>query len=527
MTEQLKTNIPNAGKLVSSLRHLDYDNLTSLSDIIDNSIDAKANYIWLDIVPDENVEIAKIIISDNGIGMPQDILDEALKLGSSVEKNASCDLGLYGMGLITASISMGTKLEVLSKTEKGNLFKSVQDLDLIYEKDEFVKTLDKAINQDVDLFNRLIMDRQKIEIERANIKKQKGEQLEQLKRSGTIVTIDNIDNSKYKKAKGLKDALLLHFGQVYRKFLKSNSIRIFVQDEEVKAIDPIYDFEPTILFEDEIKLEEGSIEITITELKDHGPVINKNKNINMPNQGFYVLRNNREILTGESFGLFSKHNDLNLLRIEFSYQGTLDKILSSNFSKNKICLDQSVKDKVNKICTPFIKQVRKKSRKITESVDDKKEDFSEIEKHITRKSHLLKWPHAEVEERDSRSKKNEKKTKNEIEKHGPRLNIIKRKKVEIDSKKVKFFKKRLNEQGPLYEVDKEREKVIIYWNEEHPFYQEFISKNSDNPDIFNPICLLIYALGTAHLISKVDSDSEQILENIRYDLGRNLAIAFK
>ncbi|GAB1401317.1 hypothetical protein MASR1M68_02280 [Elusimicrobiota bacterium] len=521
MKTELIQNLPNASKLVYSLRHLDYNNLTALSDLVDNSLDANATKIWVDIMSDhsnneDGSDVSTIIISDNGKGMDKNTLDEALKLGSNIDKNASCDLGYYGMGLITASISMGSRLKVITKTVAGEYLSSVQDLDLIHEKNEFIKTLEISDKEDIEQFEKNVIQRQK---DSTNSK-------EQIINSGTVVIIDKIDNCNWKKVKGLADNLQSHFSKVYRKFLKAEKVKIFIQDKKVEPIDPIFDFEPNILCEEYIKYEEGDIKVLIAELKDCGATINKDKGINVANQGFYVLRNNREIIAGETLGIFSKHNDYNTLRIEFSYPGTLDSLLSSNFSKNRIVLNQSLKDKLEKICNPFIKQVRKNA-KVRQTSDRDLEDFSEIEKFITQKSHLLKMPQVEVEERDQKNYKNEEKIKRDIVEHGPRLNIQKRKRIDIESLKAKFGLKKLGEKGPLYDVDQEREKVIIYWNEEHPFYLNFVSPNGDNPDILNPISFLVYSLATAELISKPDSDSEEILQNIRFDVGRNLAILLK
>src|SRR5690606_9900202 len=144
-------------------------------------------------------EISTIIISDNGSGMDKETLDQALKLGSDTEKNPSYDLGLYGMGLVTASISIGTKLTVLTKSESGKLFKSIQDLELIYQTNEFVKSLSEADESDEQFFNSFVP---------------KGS-------TGTVVIIEEIDNPSYNTVRGLQNNLCSHFAQTYRKFLKA------------------------------------------------------------------------------------------------------------------------------------------------------------------------------------------------------------------------------------------------------------------------------------------------------------------
>jgi anti-sigma regulatory factor (Ser/Thr protein kinase) len=137
-------NLPNAAKLIQSLRHLDYDNSTAVNDLVDNSIDAGASHVWVDITPGSKSEVISIEIWDDGYGMDYEALDEALKLGSESGRNPSSDLGLYGMGLITASISMGERLEVMTKTKNSDLLLGIQDLKDVRDKNRFVKTIQKA-----------------------------------------------------------------------------------------------------------------------------------------------------------------------------------------------------------------------------------------------------------------------------------------------------------------------------------------------------------------------------------------------
>src|SRR5437868_5709601 len=98
-------NSPNASKLLDSLRYLGYDNLYAISDIIDNSIDADAENIWVSIERAQKADF-HIQIADDGNGMTEEVLDQASRLGSDVPRNQATDLGRFGMGLVTASLSL-------------------------------------------------------------------------------------------------------------------------------------------------------------------------------------------------------------------------------------------------------------------------------------------------------------------------------------------------------------------------------------------------------------------------------------
>lgn len=516
--EHNKKNPPSAARLIDSLRHLAYTNESAIFDIVDNSIDAEASQIWIDVSAENGKQPSTIEVVDNGCGMDEETLDEALRLGSNIEKNPECDLGLYGMGLVTASISIGKRLEVITRNGDEKVLHSVQDIDEIKKRGEFIKYLDVADDRARKLFDEEVIGAQK-----KYALHDRGGKVIKPSESGTVVLITNLDNCKYNTANGFAENLRTGIGQTFRKFIQSGKNKIYVNGDEVRAIDPIGDFEPDIMHEGEVLVDEVPIYLKIAELKDYGIQINTQKKINSDNQGFYLVRNNREILTGQTLGVFTKHPSLNCLRIEFSYSGALDKVLGSNFSKSRIVLPQNVRDKVSRFCSPFIKRTRANWRKRANIRKETNEEFSEIAKYITRKSHLLATPKAKVKQR-SPHRYSGKKPVAYDGKHGPRLNIKMRKRISLDALRVRFEKRAIGERGPLYETEQERDVVIIRWNEEHPFYIDVVAANSDDKNVFNPLVFLIYSFACAELRSQIESDSQEIIENIRYEVGRNLAV---
>ena len=92
--EQLE---PRADSLLESSRSYGYDLKTALADIIDNSITAKAKNIW--ILHDWNEKDSVIAILDDGNGMSEKELREAMRLGSvsPSEDRETGDLGRFGL----------------------------------------------------------------------------------------------------------------------------------------------------------------------------------------------------------------------------------------------------------------------------------------------------------------------------------------------------------------------------------------------------------------------------------------------
>src|SRR6266487_4373711 len=147
-------NLPNPSKLIESLRYLGYDNYSAIADLVDNAWDAGAKTVkvWARIRQGE----PEIIIADDGISMDESVLDQAIKLGSMIEKDPASDLGKFGMGLVTASLSIAKQTLVLTKTQDGHILKAINDVDEIKRTNEFISFLGNADSADVTLFSELL-----------------------------------------------------------------------------------------------------------------------------------------------------------------------------------------------------------------------------------------------------------------------------------------------------------------------------------------------------------------------------------
>ena len=129
-----KINEPVANVLMNSMRSMGYTFEAAIADIVDNSISAKAERIDIKFPVDPgHIYVA---ICDDGSGMDSDELFDAMKYGSEKKKNgrSTDDLGRYGLGLKSASLSQCRKLTVISKKD-GRYSAYSWDLDVI-EKEE-------------------------------------------------------------------------------------------------------------------------------------------------------------------------------------------------------------------------------------------------------------------------------------------------------------------------------------------------------------------------------------------------------
>ena len=122
--------IPSAKRLIGSLRDMGYDFSTAVADLIDNSIEAGATVVNVDVEFDGDDSWVRI--ADNGLGMSASQLQEAMRYGSEREYDGDDDLGKFGLGLKTASMSQCQRLVVASKGNmRGEVSAFSWDLDHI------------------------------------------------------------------------------------------------------------------------------------------------------------------------------------------------------------------------------------------------------------------------------------------------------------------------------------------------------------------------------------------------------------
>ena len=122
---------PSAPILVESLRAFGYTLETAIADLIDNSISAGANEIYIDF--HWNGSKSVITVSDNGNGINEKEINQVMKFGSQspTESRKNNDLGRFGLGLKTASLSQAKSFSVFSKTNLTNYCSRQWDIDYI------------------------------------------------------------------------------------------------------------------------------------------------------------------------------------------------------------------------------------------------------------------------------------------------------------------------------------------------------------------------------------------------------------
>ena len=381
-------NDPNAGRLVESLRHLGYGNYEAVADIVDNSIDGEAQNISITIQQKTNQH--QILIADDGRGMSRHVLDEAMRLGSMTLRDQNSDLGRFGMGLVTASLSIARKCHVITRGEDGCL-SSAWDVDEIIAKNAFLKHFDSASSDEEAILNAEIGSES----------------------TGTVVILSKCDNLSNKTTTSFAGTLRQHLGRVHRYFINAGRA-ITVNGEIAHALDPlqlndagtetVMDDVISVSFTEDSDKRSENVRVRIVLLPET-PATELDVNRSMKAQGFYVLRNQREVMSAVALNFFTKHNDFNRMRGEIFFPGTLDRLVGIEFTKRQVDLEQSIQDQLSAVLVPICRTIKKReaTKKRVQSSEAQLKLHAQSTKVIAEKDKLLLKPKAVIEKRTSPS----------------------------------------------------------------------------------------------------------------------------
>ncbi|HZS17720.1 MAG TPA: ATP-binding protein [Candidatus Udaeobacter sp.] len=465
-SSRLLENPPNARRTMEALRELGYDSYASVLDINDNCIDAHATKIDIEISEHKGDII--ITIDDDGVGMDEETLSEALRLGSDTERE-STDLGKFGMGLVTASIGLSQRVEVLSKEADGPLVHGGFDLEQIAAENRFIKWIGPAGKEHAASFTRP---------------------------KGTRVRLSKTDRISNRNATMFANTLRSRIGQVFRKFLKSG-VTITVNGKPVEPIDPLMLSDPTtkLVLDTEIPVDgKGSAIVRVVDLPDLGAAGNKSAGIIPQNSGFYIVRNNREIMEAHTFDFYKKHPDYSHFRAELSFDGSLDAHFHTDVKKMTIHPSQSFLDKLRQATQALITESGREGR-ARANAEKGQIDHSAAEANITRRASLIPKPKALIERRTPRNGKGTHRNGDGEKPRTPHVTHLRT----ISGLKVAFDEGDYGEQSPFYLVKQEGRTITVTYNREHPFYREFLEHASD-PKVVAILDYLVFAIANSELL---------------------------
>lgn len=318
---------PYAPTLMESTRAIGYSIAAAIADIIDNSIAAEASTINIDFFP---IGEAYISILDNGYGMSEEELTNAMKYGSQdpLQRRNEIDLGRYGLGMKTASFSQCRVLTVVTKSN-GAVSAAQWNLD-------HIKT--------VGSWSLIILSESDIG-HYPNVDKLLSQE------QGTIVIWQDLDKfavGEHDMAEAFRKKMKVireHLSLVFHRYLSGEAgikkLDIKMNEQSIPAYDPFLLKKSTQLMDEETITIRGEKVIVKPYILPHISKLTKSelkqlggKDGLRRQQGFYVYRNKRLLVWGTWFRLMRQGDLSKLARVQVDIPNSLDDLWTLDIKKS-------------------------------------------------------------------------------------------------------------------------------------------------------------------------------------------------
>ncbi len=352
MIETLEV-IPDPVSLIESMRAVGYSAEAAVADIIDNSLSAGATAIHVKYDASETPFVA---ILDDGHGMSPSELTDAMRHGSGnpSDHRESTDLGRFGLGLKTASLSQCRQLTVVSNKD-GIIGARRWDLDVVQAACKWVVVVPSG----ADLTRLPLYDRLASQV------------------SGTLVIWQVLD----RLTAGARDPqremttkmapLLEHLALVFHRFTQSEgkhpAVLITVNSRPLPPRDPFLGGRKLRqeLEGQTIKHERGNVcvrpfvlppvsNLTAEEIETAG-----GREGLRGTQGFYVYRGRRLVIWGTWFGLVPKEEFFKLTRVQVDIPNTFDDLWALDIKKSAAHPPDPIRSRLKELIPHFANSSRR------------------------------------------------------------------------------------------------------------------------------------------------------------------------
>ena len=551
----IKEGTWDAGRVLQALGRIGYDPVSAILDLVDNSVSASATSVTIKVNTEsqERAEgqrgrpraiLKSIVIVDNGCGMDEKGLDNALTLGSSAQLYHAETLSKFGMGLKSAAASLGKQLEVISRSENdlNNVRKVVLDQDLIVEKGKYVYNLTDPTDEDLK------------ELDACTQRK-----------SGTLIRITKLFRESLPPTSEIIHGLKTKAGVIYYYYLNgmvegSKRLSLKIDDYDVVPVDP--------LFINEIDTDDGDLNehkwdgltpkwitrsqaiqldstggtwarVEITQLP-HPPSVERKGLmsrkgcrdrylIEAGNYGFYIYRDQRLISWADRLNFVPQDQDLYAFRGRLLINSDADDILNINVTKSRIQLSEIAQDQLK----PEIQEAVKKSRVAWQTAHRVTVEPLTQGPHDTANQELNRISLLQADEDRLDESVAPVEEKKELEKR--RNKAVSTKPITPeDEQYVKETGKRVLyvdtlDNNQLWErTHDSTEGLIVKINRSHRFCRDILDTVHDNSNLLKIMDVLFYSIarGEYELVYKSEQDDdeiEEIMTEYRERVGETLS----
>lgn len=317
--------IPPEPHLMESMRAVGYTLEAAIADLVDNSITAGASRIEISFASEPEDFVA---IIDDGEGMSREAAREAMRLAarSSTDQRAADDLGRFGLGLKTASLSQCRDLTLVSKTIEGVVAYSWNLDHLLREGTWSLLLLDEVELAALPCVDRLLaMD------------------------TGTLVLWRDLDQLRTHaggSAAELDSAMVgvrEHLGLIFHRFIgdSKHPLLVGLNGRAIVAVDPFLANHRRTqrLPSESFKVEGSTVTVqpyTVPRLTTLSSADRASLQVAgqlRDSQGFYIYRARRLVIWGTWFRILPKQDMTKLSRVQVDVPNSLDHLWALDIKK--------------------------------------------------------------------------------------------------------------------------------------------------------------------------------------------------
>lgn len=356
--------VPSPRRLIEALRDVGYDFVGAVADLIDNSLAANATKV--DVQVQWDGADTWLRIADNGTGMDAETITEALRFGSERSYRPD-DLGKFGLGLKTASLSQCRRILVASRMSQQGVRIEARRFDL----DRIVKD-----------------DRWEVEVLATA---ERPDELVAPLRSGpgTVVLWSQLDRllgfrvphgEKAQRALwDMVERLEQHLGMVFHRFIEGDvqgprrrPLLITINGNRVKSWNP---FAPEETSSQHLQVRDYDIATNgvsgvvtfdpwVLPAKDRFSSEAEFNRLSGParwnqQQGFYIYRANRMIQSGGWSRMRAPDEHTKLARVALDFYPELDTAFGINIAKMRVNLPAQLRERLKDPIEDVIRVAKK------------------------------------------------------------------------------------------------------------------------------------------------------------------------
>ena len=335
----------------------------TLSELVDNSIDANATEIDIKIVGSNNVERVEVL--DNGHGMNYEALKESFGIGETNRPRCAGETGKFGMGGTMSCLARANQKLTVTKQAGLPVIARMYDTELVKKEDRW---LTYSVNEGFDF--------------PASYE------------SGTLIILDRMVANE--RASSVVSKVKAELGQTFYTHLKAFGLSISVNGDPLQPVCPVGRDLPGAKTSKSEKLYYNgklvgeAVEIDLSGFYETGE---KAKQALTKTAGVYIMRNERVIaralLKEEKLTKNVRHPSLRFARVLLKITEEHDEMYGITNDKQSVDIDQGLADFLcEEFSTHFANMIGKAKNVKTRALAQKTKESNEAAVSIANGKHV-------------------------------------------------------------------------------------------------------------------------------------------